>query len=347
MNINRDSQSVNRWWVLIALSCALASRADVGNPKRELNEARREAWTLARSTVDKLRRTGGKPGAGKDSGIADWIVDFDRVAAKIDPTGPPERWRPLGADALAGRNPKFWRAIYEAPPADPMLTMLHASLLLAAGEATRARYVLVLAAQHPQLTPEQRKAYRGLAARAEAAGRQSQALVLEAVQLRYGRDFPAVLEKLADALIHWPQNAAAHWEIGRTLREQAWEASRNLDLPDAPEIGAALERARQHDPLLLEAYQGGDPALRKNLMALMQTQGTAWLRLARDPDRPAETTMLARLAGALQRAGVDELALVAYQTVRARRGNSDPADQQFISSSLRALGTITPGQTAP
>ena len=338
-------------WPIIALACALActlaARADVGNPKRELNEARREAWTLARSTVDKLRRAGRTRGAGMDSGIADWIVDFDEVAAKIDATGPPERWRPLGADALAGHNPKFWRAIYDAPPADPMLTMLHASLLLAGGEATRARYVLVLAAQHPQLTHEQREAYRELAARAEAAGRQSRALVLEGVEVRKRRDFPAALEKLADALIHWPQNAAAHWEIGRTLREQAWEASRNLDLPDAPEIGAALARARQHDPLFLEAYQGTDPALRKSLMALMSTQGTAWLRLAKDPDRPAETAMLARLASALQRAGVDELALVSYQAVRARRGNSDPADRQFISISLRALGNITSGQTAP
>lgn len=331
---------------LIALGCALTARADV-NPKRELNEARRAAWTLAVSTVDKLRGAGRKQAAGKDSAIADWIADFDRVAAKIDPLGPPERWRPLVADTLAGRNPKFWRAIHEAPPADPMFTTLHAALLLAAGEATRARYVLVLAAQHPQLSAEDRAAYRRLAARAEAAGRQSRALVLEALQLRNRRDFPSTLEKLADALIHWPQNAAAHWEIGRTLREQAWDESRKADLPDAPEIGSAFARARQHDPLLLEAYQSTDPELRKSLMALMSSQGTAWLRLTKDPDRPAETAMLARFAGALQRAGADELALVAYQAMRARRGNSDPADQQFISTSLRALENITSGQTAP
>ena len=61
----------------------------------------------------------------------------------------------------------------------------------------------------------------------------------------------------------------------------------------------------------------------------------------------AETAMRARFASALQRAGVDELALVAYQAVRTRRGNSDPADQQFITPSLRALGNITSGQTAP
>ena len=90
-----------------------------------------------------------------------------------------------------------------------------------------------------------------------------------------------------------------------------------------------------------------DPALRKGLMALLSTQGTAWLRLARDPDRPVDTAMLARLASALQRAGADELALVAYQSVRARRGEPDPADQQFIATSVRALEAVTSGQTAP
>ena len=66
-----------------------------------------------------------------------------------------------------------------------------------------------------------------------SGGPPSQALVLEGIQLRARRDFPAVLEKLADALT-----------IGRrtrqptadrlTLREQRVETSRNLDLPDAP-----------------------------------------------------------------------------------------------------------------
>lgn len=321
--------------------CALAVHADDGNPKHALDEARREAFAAARATVDSLRRAGAKPRKGADSGIAAWIADFDRVAAKIDANPPSQRWRALNADTLVGRNPKFWQAVYEAAPSDPAMMMLHGSLLLAAGEATRARYVFVLASQHPQLAGRWRDAYARLAARADAAGGRSRSLVVEGLRLRARRDFPAALEKLTDALIHWPQNALAHWEIGRTLREQAWDAARNPDLPDPPEAVAAFARAREHDPLLLEAYPIGDPALRKRLMALLANRGPTWLRSRQRPDQGAGAELLARLATALQRAGLDELALVAHQALRAQRG-ADPADQQFISVSLRALT-----QTAP
>lgn len=321
---------------LIAFACAFAVRADNSDPKQELNEARRDGWTAARSAVDTLRRDAVKQPA-KRTAIAEWIADFDQVAATTGADGLPGRTRPLQVDALVSRNPKFWRGTYEAPPADPAMMMLHGALLLAAGEATRARYVFVLASQHPRLPPEWREAFGKMTARTHAAGLRSRELVLEGLRLRNQRDFPAALEKMTDALVHWPQNAIAYWEIGRTLREQAWEATRNLELPDPPEVGAALARARQHDPLLMEAYQSGDPALRKRLMALLSNQGPAWLRLNQTPDRQASPEILERLATALQRAGLDELALVAYQAVRARRGNAEPADQHFIATSLGAL----------
>ena len=321
---------------------ALAAHAGNANPKHALDEARREAFAEARATVDSLRRAGSKPRQGADSGVAGWIADFDRVAARIDANHASPRWRALNADTLVGRNPKFWRAVHEAAPSDPAMMMLHGSLLLAAGEATRARYVFTLASQHPQLGGRWRDAYARLAARADAAGGRSRALVVEGLHLRSRRDFPAALEKLTDALLHWPQNALAHWEIGRTLREQAWEATRNPDLPDPPEVGAALARAREHDPLLFEAYQGSDAGLRKRLMALLSNRGPTWLKSAQRPDQSAGTQSLARLATALQRAGLDELALVAHQALRARRGGSDPADQKFISVSLRALAETAP-----
>src|SRR2546425_438669 len=80
---------------------------------------------------------------------------------------PPDKWPALDVDALVSRNPNFWRAYFEIAPGDPGLMLLHAGLLLSAGEATRASYLLVVAGQRPGVPKEIQQGFQIILAHAQ------------------------------------------------------------------------------------------------------------------------------------------------------------------------------------
>ena len=80
----------------------------------------------------------------------------------ITADAPVAKWPKVDVGALVDRNPNFWRMYYEIAPGDPVLTLIHAGLLLSQGEAMRAAYILELGQHRPGIPKEVKQTMRSL-----------------------------------------------------------------------------------------------------------------------------------------------------------------------------------------
>lgn len=252
----------------------------------EVNQARRDAWEIALFVVKKLDGL-----EKKGTGTQAWLKDFHKLAQAIDGKESPDRWPTVEIDALASRNPNFWRAYYEFAPGDPGLMLLHPSLLLSAGEATRASHFVYLAHQRAGAPRELWPRFQTLFEHTEKVVEKHRALVAEAVKLREDGDYEQALKKLQEVVALWPQNALAHHEIGTTLfiksvvkqGEKVSEieaVARSKGKKTLPEVMTAFRRARQHDPFQVGGAHEGDDAIAG--LALGLEAGPAWRKLMKD-----------------------------------------------------------------
>ena len=109
---------------------------------------------------------------------------------------PVEKWPAVDVDSLMSRNPSFWQAYFEIAPGDPGLMVVHAGLLIGAGEISRGSYILVIAVQRPGIPAEFRKAMLGLLSTCGKAGEASNALVNEGIKLHDKGDYDAALPQV-------------------------------------------------------------------------------------------------------------------------------------------------------
>jgi hypothetical protein len=311
----------------------------------ELAAARREGWTIATLLIQPLRAGNSKAFPG----IAAWLKDFDAVAARIDVKRPPEGWPSINVEKLVTHNPNFWQAYYEVAPADPGMLMLHAALLLSDGEATRATQLIVIAKQRAGIPKAVQEAFGALLARSQSAGEQSNRLVSEGTKLHDNKDYKGAIAKYREALVAWPQNSWAHYELGYSLYFQQLVAEgTELPPPDSVQINAGkmlspavmdeYARARRHDPFQIKAYQGNDQEVIRGFLVLAEKGMPAWQQITAHIDRPVGDELLEQLAAACQEANNHELALTIRQVLVARRGQGfAKADHPFIGTSLRKL----------
>ena len=205
-----------------------------------------------------------------------WLKDLRERTKGIGKDTPVAKWPKVDIGDLVDHNPNFWRMYYEIAPADPMLTLIHAGLLLSQGEAMRAAYILELGQHRPGIPKEVLQALRALQATAMAALKATNAMTEEGMQLFDQGDYDGAVKKYREALKLCPQNGWASYELGYTLRTQVKIArGEPLDKPgtvkangklyDSPEVTAAFAESRRHDPLQIMAYQGSDPEVIKAL----------------------------------------------------------------------------------
>src|SRR6185312_13567085 len=114
-------------------------------------------------------------------GIAGWREDLRKVARSVDAAGPAGEMPFVDVDALLTRNPMFWQAYYEIAPGDPAAMCLQAALLLVGGEAKRAEYLAVIAAQRPGVPKAFRQALDDIRAHAKKVAREPNRLVEEGI----------------------------------------------------------------------------------------------------------------------------------------------------------------------
>ncbi|AGA28949.1 tetratricopeptide repeat protein [Singulisphaera acidiphila] len=308
-----------------------------------LVEARQFGWLAVASIIDNL----GKSDPKKFPGLRAFSEDYAKATRGLDPSRPPEEWPAVDVDALITRNPNFWRANYEVRPGDPAWMYTHAGLLLGGGEATRAQQILALARQSRGTPKQMHDALDQMLSVAESVIRDANEAVGGGIKLYDKGDKDGAIGRYRDALKVWPQNSFAHYELGLSLHARAVEA-RGEEVPKLgtiqvgprfpkiPEVEECFARARRHDPLRLEAYQGAGPEVLPRLVALQECL-KAWAVIVASPAMRAPEGALLETSEGCQLAGAHELALVVRQVVVGRRGGLGRSDHIFITTSLRAL----------
>jgi tetratricopeptide (TPR) repeat protein len=309
-------------------------------------EARGASWMVTTQLVEMLKQ-------GDDAtelpGTHAWLADFREQTKGIDKNTPVAKWPKVDIDALVDHNPNFWRMYFEIAPADPMLTLIHAGLLLSQGEAKRAAYIIELGRHRPGIPKKLIQAFGMLQNTAIAALKASNAATQEGVKLFDQGDYDAAMKKYREAHKLCPTNGWTYYEMGYTLRTKAQVARGeepkkpgtleiNGQSQDAPDVIAAFAGARRHDPFLFEAYQGSDPDVIKGALAMAKQVMPAWKALREEGiTKDAEYHALKDLSEGLSEAGVRDLAIFARQLMVARRNSYDAADYPILAAGLRKL----------
>ncbi|MDB5384364.1 MAG: hypothetical protein JWM11_10 [Planctomycetaceae bacterium] len=338
-------------FVVFSGACSGLLRGDPPAPKAvpkktlpEINEARRTGWQLASLIIARLEADDQK----NFPGIQAWLKDYRQIAKGIDLKLAPDQWPVINVDALTIRNGNFWQAYYEIAPGDPGLMLLHSGLLLSAGEANRAQYLLVIAGQRPGIPKEFRQAFDIILAQTQKIREKPNGLVMEGIKLFDKADFAGALKKYQAALELWPQNGFALYEAGMTVRDLQRVAAGEKPLPpsavmidnkikNSAEVTALFAKSRRHDPFQINSYQGDDKEVIRRFLVLGKKVLPAWQNLAKNQNKQVDDALLEQFAGACQEASLDDLALVTRQILIARRINYAPADHQFIGKSLNKL----------
>lgn len=333
---------MRRALLLVLLCCAGVASSRADDPRQQ---AKREAWGWAVLVASVLERQDNNAFPG----IRAWLADFRRLEAAMPANDAVTPFPALEADTLVSRNPRFWSACYEVAPGDPGFALLHASLLLCAGEAQRAAVIATLGMQRGATPLEFRRGLEMVIAGAQSAEAGSQTLVRQGVALHDVRLFDGALRKFDAALAEWPANGRAYYERGSTLRlKMLADAARARPVSigaeddeeppgDPPGTIEAFAFARRHDPFCVMAYQGEEPAALTGMMALVRTALPIWETMRKRPEAPATREELRDVSEACREAGIDEYALAARQQFVARNRQYKNEDVEFIVACVRGL----------
>jgi hypothetical protein len=316
-----------------------------------VQDAQRMGWDFASVLAQGMTAADPK----RFPGIHAWLRDFRAAGGTPGKRLGPEPVRRLDAERLVTRNPNFWRAYFELSPGDPGAMLLHASLLMAGGEASRAAYLLIIGRQTIEIDKGLLQAMNELligCQRAIAAGAQQ---VEQAVKQYEHGGHTTVLIRLRAAIEAWPANGLAHYEAGLAMLAGQYTAAGtqppprsrlglHSELAPSREVRAAYDRARNHDPLLIRAYQGDENDTGNVLLVLGKQIRPLWDILARDIKAQTRDDDLRSLAAALREAGLPEMALALGQVIIGREGGTyDDADRSMVAGNLRALAEAAVG----
>ncbi len=318
-----------------------------------VDQVRKAGWMTALSLIPKLETVDKE----KYPGIRQFAADVRRLEKSIETKKPPHEWSEIAVDPLLHRNPNFWRAMYEMAPGDPAISIVHVGLLLASGEIEQAHNLLHLLSHDTEIPklerdlllhaggdlklifpsatenpPADGRLIGSLDARVHYLLHDNAPRVKQGNKLHDSKDYDRAMIAHYAALAIWPQNAAAHYELGYTKT-----VSKKGD--SAPHFA----NCRRFDPLRNEAYQG---TFKPGIFQSVQQTFTVWKQSLYLKERASDGVLMKFAASCQSAASVEirlhELALVARQIVIARNERYDLQDQKFIAVSL---GELVPGET--
>lgn len=332
-------------FAVLAMSLASAgARGAAAEPFVELQAAQRAAFDTVGILAHGL--SGSDP--RRFPALHAWLKEY-RAAGGV--LGKPAASAPLpklDADRHITRSAVFWRAYFEQSPGDAATLLWHGALLLVAGEASRAAYVLLAARQPREIDRPILEAINGLLEHSQRVIQSGAQRVAEAAKLHDAGNAEAAAARLRTLLAAWPANALAHYEHALTaLARQHAEAGRkpparsrlsiHSDIAPGAEALASYARARAHDPLLIRAYQGNETPAGDVLVVLGKTVRPLWEAIARDTQAETRDETLWQLAVGLRDAGLPELALSVAQVAIGREGGYDDFDRKFVAEALKSL----------
>ena len=229
---------------------------------------------------------------------------------------------------LIDHNPDFWRAYYEIAPGDPLMSMLHVGLLLAAGEAARADALATLAINFGRMNLDYRKELVRLDAYAQLLLQGAQPEPREGRRREIPADYAALAVQAQARLGVWPENPAALADLVRARWGLAGKPARLA--PDSP-AAASLAALRAMDP-----FFAVDPAVAGTEPPANASARHLWLLINEDK-AIGDDQVLSRFSEAAQAAGDDEVALVARSLLSGRNTGLPPLDEDFVRRSLERL----------
>ncbi|MCC6532864.1 MAG: hypothetical protein IT531_09965 [Burkholderiales bacterium] len=329
--------------LFLAGVCVPVARANAAQAPVELAAAQRAGWDTAAILAQGLAAADPR----RFPGIHAWLKDY-RAAGGVPGKRSASAPARLDAERLVTRNASFWRAYFELRPGDGGTMLLHAATLLAGGEASRAAYVLLIARQSPDVDKEMLEAMNALLQHAQGVLHWGAQQAAEAARLHDEGAHAASITRSRAALEAWPANGLAHYELGLALlAKQYLDGGRkpparsrlgiHSELAPAVEALAAYARAREHDPLLIRAYQGNEMPGADSVLILGKSIRPPWDIVARDTQAGVRDETLRALAGGLAEAGIAELALAVGQVLIGREGGYDDDDRKFMAANLRLL----------
>ncbi len=294
------------------------------------NNSLKDVRSEGRSEVDDILGVYANLPAEQAPGVAALRRDIAEALAKLKREGR-ERLTSEEVDRLTVRNPDFWHAWYEFDPRDSSLLMLHASLLMEAGEVFRASMVLTVGVQALPLNIQERffwftqqarahwTAFRRLdelREREKAWGNSRRSR--EAALAKIVRDWPAdgfALEALLQSRAGFKPGTISGDENTPIILKSSVRAR----------VAKELEQLRRVNPVASARYAEDAEAAAEF--------GRLWTRVV-DEDRAIELRELVQFAAQARRLGLGELALLAGKAVAAQRGFLAPADIEFVRGSL-------------
>lgn len=308
----------------VALSFCLLGRLQAQTDTPEMAEARGMGVTMVQLMQDKLQASD----TTRFPGIRDWMAKEGKTFNELDKAKPDDAWRKLDSRKLVKHNANFWQMYYEVVPGDPGLAMLHADVLLAAGDAERAQTILRLTLHRGDLDENTQKIFYSIIHHCGAFMAPSHKLVRAGIALHDKGDFAGALKQYDDALRLWPLNGWAVYERGTTFLVR--------DKGSTDEVVEAFARSREFQPFQFHAWQGRKADI-PGMMEMLTQMSALWEPSLKDIKHVMKQEDLLKTSEILQLAEVDDLALVVRQIYIVRKGRYGPEDHPFISKSLRRL----------
>jgi lipoprotein NlpI len=303
----------------------------------------KDARTEGRREVEDILGVYANLPAEQAPGVAALRRDIVEALATLKREGR-ERLSVEEVDRVTIRNPHFWSAWFEFDPRDSSLLMLHASLLMEAGEFFRASMVLTVGVQALPLNVQERFFWFTQQARTHfTAFRRLDEL--GAVEKTWGRNRRAREKGLGRMVAEWPADGFA---LEGLVQSRAGFKPGSMPEDDSVPI-ALTPTARARVTKELEQLRRVNPVAAVRYAEDQATAaefGRLWTRLA-DEDRAIEQRELVQFAAVAKKLGLGELAMLSGRAVAARRGLAfmAPADLEFIRECLPLV--LPPAEVAP
>lgn len=304
------------------VSCALTLGAEEMPP--EMTRAR----FTGRMVAQMMHGTLTDRDAESFPGLHAWLAGEAAVLPPLPKDKVDDSWLSLDCEKLVRHNANFWQMFYEVVPADPGLAMIHAGMLMAAGDADRAQVILRLTMHRGDMADDARRAFIGIMRDCIASAEPSHALVKKGITLHDAGDFDGALAQYDAALRLWPRNGWAAYERGTTFLI--------VDKLSSDRTKKAFAQARDLQPFQVRAWQGTRAEI-PGMMEMLTESSEIWEPSLKDVSYVMPPEKLLRLSEILQLAEVDDLALIVRQVYVVRRGRYMPEDHPFIAKSLRRL----------
>ena len=300
----------------------------------------KDVRTEGREEVDDILGVYANLPAEQAPGVAALRRDIAEALATLKREGR-ERLTSAEVDRLTVRNPNFWHAWFEFDPRDSSLLMLHASLLMEAGEVFRASMVLTVGVQALPLNIQERFFWFTQQARTHwTAFRRIDEL--REREKAWGGNRRAREAGLTRLVREWPADGFALEVLIQSragIKPGTVPAEDNTPVALAPaaraRVAKELEQLRRCNPVAASRY-----AEDREVAAEF---GRLWTRVV-DEDRAIEQRELVQFAAQARRLGLGELALLAGRAVAAQRGFLAPADIEFVRGCLPLV--LSPAEAA-